>query len=159
MNANAAMRKRYRWIGLCVMSCIAGAVFAQTCSAPLQITTVGTYNGNTCSNSNTLPYLANGGVLTPGNEAVYHIAVGAAVQFPVAVTLTPDSGVDLALFVCRGPCSTYSTCIAAVDGGSGVTSSTQLPAEAGDYFIIIGALEQSAGQTCGNYSLTISAPL
>jgi hypothetical protein len=153
------MRTSYAWIALFVLNAAAGSAFAQTCSAPIEITTLGNNTGNTCTNSNTLPYLANGAMSTPGNEAVYHMSVGAAASSPIIATLTPDSGVDLALFICRGPCSTYSTCVAAVDGGSGISSSAQIPAGVGDYFIIIGALEQSAGQTCGNYSLIISAPL
>jgi hypothetical protein len=153
------MRTSYAWIALFVLNAAAGSALAQTCSAPIEITNIGTNTGTSCANSNTLPNLANGAIVTSGNQAVYHIAPGAANQYGITVTLTPDSGVDLGLFICRGPCSSYSTCIAAVDSGAGMTSSAQIPAGAGDYFIIVGALGESTALTCGNYSLITSAPL
>jgi hypothetical protein len=152
------MRTSYAWIVLFVLNAAAGSALAQTCSAPIEITHVSAYTGNTCTNSNTLPYLANGAILIQGNEAVYHIALGTANQYAFTAILTPDTDLDLALFICRGPCSTYSTCIAAVDGGIGMTSSAQIPAGAGDYFIIVGALGATV-QSCGNYSLTFAVPL
>ncbi len=128
---------------------------AQTCASPTPIVSTGTFPGNTCTNTNQLPYLANGAISVAGNQDVYFIhAVNAQ---SVSLTLVPDASVDMALFICRNQCSTYTTCIAAVDAGvAGGTVSAPLPDGPGDYYVIVGST--SAG-TCGNYDLNVIAPL
>jgi hypothetical protein len=131
--------------------------FAQTCAAPITIAATGVFNGNTCTSTNQLPYLANGAIAVIGNQDIYRLtSVNAN-----AITLNaqPEAGLDLALFVCHNQCSTYATCIAAVDnGGAGVAESTQLPEGPGDYYIIVGTAA-STSPTCGNNTLTVAGPL
>jgi len=146
-----------RYLCALLILCPALPAFAQTCAAPIAIVATGFFNGNTCASTNQLPYLANGAIAVIGNEDIYRLtAVNANA---ITLNVQPEAGLDLALFVCRNQCSTYATCIATVDnGGPGVAESTQLPDGPGDYYIIVGTAAQVAPQ-CGNYTLTVSAPL
>jgi len=104
-----------------------------------------------------LPYLANGAIAFVGNQDIYRLTVldGTDVQ----LHLSPEAGLDLAVFVCRNQCSTYATCVATIDdGGAGVQETAPLPSGPGDYYVIVGATTL-ATSTCGNYSLTVSTPL
>lgn len=126
---------------------------AQTCASPLALPLPWT-TGNTCNSTNQLPYLANGAVAAAGAQDIYHgVAVNAQ---SVSIQVQPDAGIDLALFICPNQCSTYATCIAAVDdGGAGVAETAALPDGPGDYYIIVGA----TGSGCGGYTLSVIAPL
>jgi hypothetical protein len=131
-------------------------VFAQTCAAPIPITALSPMSGNTCASTNQLPYLANGAISFLGNQDIYHLAVADGTQ--VQVHVTPEAGLDLAVFVCRNQCSTYATCVATVDdGGAGVQETAPLPDGPGDYYVIVGTAVSAL--TCGNYQLTVSMPL
>jgi hypothetical protein len=131
--------------------------FAQTCAVPITIPTIGAFNGNTCTSTNQLPYLANGAIAVIGNEDVYHLT--AANANSIVLTAQPEAALDLALFVCRNQCSTYATCIAAVDaGGAGAAESTQLPDGPGDYYVIVGTANP-ATPICGSYTLIVAGPL
>jgi hypothetical protein len=148
-----------RYLCASLFACVATPAFAQTCAAPIEIAVAPFVSTrSTCSNTNNLPYLANGAIANQGEDDVYHIAIGAAVMYEGTATLTPEAGVDLSLFICRGPCGTYSTCVAAVDNGTGAVDAAQIPAVPGDYFIVVGHAGSSL-PTCGNYTLSIAYPL
>jgi hypothetical protein len=71
------------------------------------------------------------------------------------VTLWQMGDVDLSLFICRGPCGTYSACIAAADTAAGTAATVEVPP--GDYYIIVGHAGSSA-PTCGGYQLSVFYP-
>ena len=138
-------------IVLCVLLTASTAAVAQTCAAPIEV--VNTHStGNTCDGTFDLPALANGAISNNGKDVVYHVATSN--PYAGTVTLQAAPGVDLSLFVCRGPCGTYSTCIGAADGGAGALNSVDVPAGTADYFVIIGA----ASGSCGSYTLNLVYP-
>jgi hypothetical protein len=140
-------------------ACAAIPAFAQSCATPIEIAIAPyTSTRSTCSSTNNLPDLANGAIANQGADDVYRIAVGAATSQQGTATLIPAAGVDLSLFICRGPCGTYATCVAAVDNGAGAVNSAQIPAVPGDYFIVVAHAASSA-PSCGNYTLNIAYPL
>lgn len=127
-------------------------VAAQSCASPIAL--VGSTTGNTCNGTNQLPYLGNGAIAANGAQDIYHIVAANAQSLSIQVQ--PDTGVDLALFICPNQCSTYATCIAAVDdGGAGMAETAALPDGPGDYYVIVGA----TGTGCGGYSVKLVAPL
>jgi hypothetical protein len=147
-----------RYLCICLVANAPMPALAQTCAAPIEIVlppsaSVYTTVGNTCDSSNNLPYLANGAIANHGEDDVYRVAIGLA---GVDVAMTPEAGVDLSLFLCRGPCGTYATCTAAVDDGVGAFNWAPIPPLAGEYFIIVGHAGESA-PTCGSYTLNITA--
>ena len=131
-------------------------VLGQTCAEPIEITNVpGQYSGNTCNNTNQLPYLANGAISVIGNQDIYYIH--ALNAHSVTLTVQPEATVDLGLYICRNQCSTYASCTAAVDPGiAGVAASAPLPDGPGDYYVIVAA-SGSLGPMCGNYTLNLTA--
>jgi hypothetical protein len=130
------------------------AASAQSCAAPIEVTYVGEYSSNTCNNSNQLPYLANGAISAPGSQDVFHMRVSDGTGFNLQVQ--PPTGVPVSMFVCRNQCSTYATCIAAVDSdGASLTSMVPLPPGAGEYYIVV----QTAIAQCGSYNLVVSGLL
>jgi hypothetical protein len=120
----------------------------QTCAAPIEVVNTN-ITGNTCDGTFNLPALANGAITNLGKDLVYHLATNN--PYAGRIILQPEPTIDLSLFVCRGPCGTYSTCIGVADGGAGAQSSVDVPAGNTDYFIIVGA---TSGQ-CGSYALDI----
>lgn len=131
---------------------------AQSCSAPIEIVGQLSWQGDTCNGTTALPYLANGAIVNAGGKAdVYHVG---AVSNPYAgqVTLTSAADVDLSLFVCRGPCGTYSTCFAAVDNGTAAVNTADIPAGTQDYYIVVAHADASS-PGCGGYHLDIVYPL
>lgn len=139
-------------ICFCVLLTASTAAVAQTCAAPIQV--VNTNNtGNTCDGTYNLPALANGAISNNGKDVVYHVATSN--PYAGTVILQAEPGIDLTLFVCRGPCGTYSTCIGAADDGAGAQNSVDVPAGTSDYFVIVG----SAGGYCGSYTLDLVYPL
>ncbi len=131
--------------------------FAQTCASPIALTDTGISTGNTCNNTNQLPFLANGAISVIGNQDIYYIH--ALNAHSVTLTVQPEATVDLGLYICRNQCSTYASCTAAVDPGvAGVAASAPLPDGPGDYYVIVAA-SGSLGPMCGNYTLTLTAPL
>lgn|GEM_PF-3359439 len=137
------------------------SVRAQTCAAPIevisQLASNGTHSDTTCGHTNTLPYLGNGAISASGEQMIYHI-LRVPNAYAGTITLTPAANVELGLFVCRGPCSTYSTCIAAIDNGPGVASTAQIPVGVGDYFVIVGSTPVTV-PSCGSYTLSTAFPL
>lgn len=129
---------------------------AQTCDSPIEITSSQGISGNTCNSTINLPYVANGAIALAGEDVVYHVAT--VNPFAGQVSLQPDSGVDLAMFVCRH-CSTYATCIAAVDNGPAASNVANVPAGTADYYIIVGATTVASATTCGSYTLQVAYPL
>jgi hypothetical protein len=125
---------------------------AQSCATPTQIVAAGSaFSGDTCNNTNQLPFLANGAISAPGSQDIYHMSVGDGSGFVLSVV--PDSGVDASVFICRNQCTTYATCVAAVDfGGAGFTETATLPPGVGDYYIVV----QTAPAQCGSYNLSVS---
>lgn len=127
---------------------------AQTCAAPIAIASGNTFTGNTCNDTPQLPFLANGAIGSQGNQTVYSIAAHSNIH--ATFTLTPEAAADLALYVCGSPCSTYSSCVAAMDdGGAGVPESASLDLRPGNYFVVVGA----TGPVCGSYSLSVAIPV
>jgi len=137
------------------LSLVAG-LHAQTCAAPIEMTSQFMLNGphpdTTCSHPNTLQYLANGAISVSGEQMIYHIALG-SLYAGGSITVTPAANREMSLFVCRGPCSTYSTCIAAVDNGLGVATTAQIPAGVGDYFVVVASTPVTT-PSCGSYTLS-----
>lgn len=114
----------------------------------------GVFNSDTCNSTNQLPYLANGAIAAFGNQDVYHLRVSDGSG--VTLGVLPQPAVDLALFVCRNQCSTYATCVAAVDAGAaGSLETATLPAGPGDYYVVVS----SSQAQCGGYNLSVTAPL
>jgi hypothetical protein len=152
------LRCMHSWQAVAAVLMLIAAMPAsgQTCASPIPI--VGTaFSGNTCNNSTHLPALANGAILTGGGgEDVYHISGADLSQ--VSVALQASAGVDLALFVCPNQCSTYATCIAAVDNGAGAIESVPLPDGPGDYYVIVASVA-AVTPNCGSYNLSVSGPL
>ncbi len=140
---------------------MAVSLHAQTCASPIEVIlppfSNGPYTDTTCGHTNTLPYLANGAILASGEQMIFHL-LRVPTAYAGTITLTPAANVELGLFVCRGPCSTYSTCIAAIDNGQGIASTVQIPAGAGDYFVIVGSTPVTA-PSCGTYTLSTAFPL
>jgi len=155
---------KFRWIGTrraaaAVLLLIAAMhASAQTCATPIAAIPLGSYSGNTCNNSTHLPALANGAIVTNGGgEDVYHISGANLSQ--VSLILQPGAGVDLALFVCPNQCSTYATCIAAVDnGGAGAMESVLLSDGPGDYYVVVASVA-AVTPNCGSYNLFVQAPV
>ena len=147
-----------RFLCLATMSMFALSGVAQTCTTPIPIVASGTVSGTTCSGTTQLPSLVNG-AMTGGQQIVYR-ATFATGLFPyVDLSLQPDAGVDMSLFVCPNACSSTASCIAAVDdNGAGIAEIASIPNPAGDYYIIVQAAPGS-GPVCGGYSLTLSTPL
>ncbi len=139
-------------IFLCALTALSAPAAAQTCAAPIEVFNTN-ITGNTCDGSYNLPALANGAIVNVGKDIVYHVATSN--PYSGAVILAPEPTVDLTLFVCRGPCGTYSTCIGVADKGAGAQDTVDVPAGTNDYFIIVGA----ASGVCGNYQLTLVYPL
>ncbi len=128
--------------------------FAQTCTNPTALVSVGSWTGNTCTSTNQLPYVANGAIATGANQDVYFVHTANAGS--IALSLQPNASVDMGLFVCRNQCSTYATCVAAIDPGvAGEAASTTLPPGPGDYYIIVGT---ASSASCGDYTLTLAVP-
>ena len=156
MNATTMTQHRRALLTLLLLMLPFAPAFGQTCAAPIEISGPQmSFDGNTCSNTNTLPQLANGALTNRGPTAVYHLAI-APNSNVTAATLTPTDGKDLTLYLCRSPCSTYSTCVAVVDNGAGAQNTANLPTQPGDYYIVVGAI---TGEVCGTYHLAIVAPL
>lgn len=155
------MNMRYGITTLVLTFGVVVSLHAQTCAAPIelisQVAANGTHTDTTCGHANTLPYLGNGAILASGEQMIYHI-LRVPNAYAGTITLTPAANVELGLFVCRGPCSTYSTCIAALDNGPGVASTAQIPAGVGDYFVIVGSTPVTAA-SCGSYTLSTVFPL
>jgi hypothetical protein len=149
----------YAWRCCFVLTLVSAGLpaSAQTCASPIAITDTGTVTGNTCNNTNQLPYLANGAISVIGNQDVYYI--DALNAHSITLTVQPEATVDLGLYICRNQCSTYASCTAAVDPGvAGTAVSAPLPDGPGDYYVIVAA-SGSLGPMCGNYTLTLTAPL
>jgi hypothetical protein len=129
--------------------------FGQTCANPTALVSAGSLTGNTCTSTNQLPYIANGAISAGGNQDVYYIHT--ANGHSVLLTVQPDPSVDMGLFVCRNQCSTYATCVAALDPGvSGTTTTATLPDGPGDYYVIVGT---ASAASCGSYTLSLIPPL
>jgi hypothetical protein len=144
-------------ISLAILLAAATPAYAQTCANPIEVPVIQGFNATTCGSPNNLPYVANGAIsILQGENVVYHVGT---VNNPYAgqVSLQPEPTVDLALFVCRAPCSTYSTCFAVADNGPGAQNVADIPAGASDFYIIVGHV--TGVPTCGNYSLDFIYPL
>jgi hypothetical protein len=61
----------------------------------------------------------------------------------------------MSLLICRDQCSAYATCISAADVSTGSVADAPLPDGPGEYYIVVGASDP----VCGNYQLSITAPL
>jgi hypothetical protein len=147
-----------RFFCLIVFALCASSVVAQTCASPIQITTTGTITGTTCSGTSELPSLVNGS-MTGGQQIVHRITLAPGASPGIELSLQPDAGADMSLFVCSNMCSPAASCIAAVDDNDiGGVETASLPNTPGDYYIIV---QTSAGETpaCGGYSLTVASPL
>jgi hypothetical protein len=129
----------------------AAPVFAQSCVNTIPIASGGNFNGNTCSGTNQLPALANGAIQASGPQAIYALQDLSAIYLNETFTLTAAPSANLSVFVCRNPCSTYASCVAVADVGSGGSGAAFVSNPAA-YFVVIG----SAAGTCGAYSLTVS---
>ena len=128
----------------------AAPAFAQSCANAIPITNGGNFSGNTCNGSNQLPALVNGAIQTAGPQTIYALHDLSSLYLNETFTLTADPSASLSLFVCRNPCSTYSSCVAVADVGSSgsVAAFVSVPAE---YFVVVG----STAGTCGAYNLQI----
>ena len=125
-------------------------VFAQSCANAIPITNGGTFSGTTCSQSNQFPTLVNGAIQTPGQQVIYALSDLSAQYLNEQFTLTADPN-SLSLYVCRNPCSTYASCVAAGDVGSTGSVTLNLPKPA-EYFLVLG----STSGVCSTFSLTIT---
>jgi len=127
--------------------------FAQTCASPIPITDGSGISGTTCGNTNQLPSVANGAILSGDPQTIYDLHDLSALYLDEALTLSASPN-SLSLYVCRKPCSTYATCVAV--GDTDATGMVQLrlgrPAE---YFVVVG----SNNGSCASYTLTISGTL
>ena len=132
----------------------AAPAFAQSCANAIPIVSGGNFSGTTCGGTNQLPALAAGAIQTSGPQALYAVQDLSAVYLNETFTLTADPSANLAVFVCRNPCSTFASCVAVADVGSNGSgaASVSTPTE---YFVVVGSL---AG-TCGAYTLTVSGTL
>ncbi len=140
-------------ISFCSVCCLVFSTLclAQTCSAPYPIPSGTAASATTCEGTQQLPTLANG-AMSGRQQIVYHVTVAPS-STALPITVTPDPGTDVALFVCSNRCSPSATCVAAIDdNGQGGAETATLPSGAGEYFVIV----QNVG-VCGNFSLT--APL
>ena len=128
--------------------------FAQTCAAPIVLaTTPLVVNGTTCAGTTELTTLVNGAIA--GTQQIVHrVSVGTPAS-GFTVTVQPEPGFDVATFVCSNQCSPTASCVAAVDNnGAGVSETAQIPSTPGDYYVIVQSVN-----TCGSYSLVLTAPL
>jgi hypothetical protein len=129
--------------------------FAQSCASAIPITT-NNFTGTTCGGTNSLPTLANGAILSIAPQVIYAQPDLSATYGYEIVSLNADPN-TLSLYVCKNPCSTYSTCVAVGDvGASGSVSLTVSPPS--EYSIIVGSSSGASG-TCSSYTLAISVPL
>jgi hypothetical protein len=146
--------KIYRFLAMALLTSLSIPTFAQTCASPIEITTAINVSGSTCSGSKQLPSLANGAIAGTDHQIIFHASF--ANSNASSFVLHPDTGQDMALFVCPNQCSPLATCIAAVDeNADGGVETAPIPDGPGDYFVIV----QSTGATCGGYTLNILAPL
>jgi hypothetical protein len=145
------------WLAAAWTLLAAVPALAQTCAAPTQILFTGWRVGDTCNNTQNLPYLANGAIVNNGEDDVYHVAIGSLVTSWGEVTLSPLADVDLTLFICHGPCGAYATCLSVADAAAGSSATVYIPPVAGDYYIIVGHAGLT-GATCGSYELSVSYP-
>lgn len=143
-----------RCFGLCAAVTLLpmGGAFAQGCANPIPITVAGTFAGSTCGGSNYLPAVANGAVAARGNQVIYALPDFSASLLNEYVQLDASAN-SASVYVCRNPCSTYSSCVAAgdVDASGSVTVQLGKPAE---YFIVVQAQLAPSG-ICGNYTLSV----
>jgi hypothetical protein len=140
---------------LLLQTTVLSPAFAQTCANPTALVSAGSFAGNTCTSTNQLPYVANGAIATGGNQDVYFIHTTDG--HSIFLNVQPNATVDMSLLVCRNQCSTYTTCVAAVDPGvAGTTASATLPDGPGDYYVIVGT---ASAASCGSYTLTLFSPL
>lgn len=147
-----------RTLCLLALACCAAPAAAQTCASPIQInTTSSVVTGTTCAGTTQLPSLANGAMIG-GQQIVHRITLGSGAQPGINVSLQPEAGVDMALFVCPNACSPVVTCSAVDAQGAGGTETAPLPNTAGDYYIIVQSSTGTA-PVCGGYSLVVTAPL
>ena len=128
----------------------AAPAFAQSCANAIAITNGGNFSGNTCNGSNQLPALANGAIQAAGPQTIYALHDLSSIYLNETLTLTADPSTNLSLFVCRNPCSTYSSCVAVADVGS-IGSGVAFVNNAAEYFVVVG----STLGTCGAYNLQI----
>jgi len=140
----------FRCLFAFAIAVVSAPALSQTCAAPIEYT-YSPVSGNTCNSTRNLPYLANGAIVNGGPDIVYHGYLLSTTSIYAAL-----EGVDnLSLYVCRGPCGTYSTCLAVIDSVAFAAYPTTIyPAAPGDYYFIVG----SASGVCGTYTLYLWTP-
>jgi len=129
---------------------------AQTCAAPLQLSASTSFTASTCNGTIDMPFISSGTLLNHGPDLVYELAPPQTGPGTIAgtITLQPESGLDLALFLCTGKCSTYATCLQWIDSGPGNLNT--LTFFGGLQLFAVVAHPSEVGPMCGNYSLQIT---
>jgi len=153
MNMKHAIRQLLRRACAVMLLLAVVPAFGQTCANPLPIVSGGLFTGITCSSIGQLPAIANGAIQIPGLQVIYALSDLSASYLDLTLTMSAQPN-TLSLFVCRNPCSTYTSCVAIADTGSPGTAIVHLDKPA-EYFLVVG----SANNTCSQYSLTVNGTL
>lgn len=131
-----------RSVALASVCVLAADLHAQTCVAPLTLEPNTTVPGSTCGHQKVTDVFCDG-TPNPGPNVVYRLSLPepSTVDFAIGTTSPPF---DPAVHVSDGSCASHRC-------ASTVHPAQTLPA--GDYWVIVGASDQSTEGSCGNYLL------
>jgi hypothetical protein len=142
-------------LGVSLLALSAGSAFAQTCASPIVVPSNGTFPGDLCTATNTLPQY--GGTTSPQAEIIYSFVAQNATG---NVTLTQTGApFGATMFLLPSPCAVGTDPISFGDSANPMPMSNLAgggtPLVNGQtYFIVMTADPGGPADACGAFSFT-----